>query len=159
MLKKHIASTLAVIAAAGMFFAGCESAEDVRESLAGTANTPKQADPVINDPDDPSFNTGNGISGLEPITKTVSIGSTANTDVSFSGKTPDSNLSPNTITVTHTIGTDPIEWKDDGSGNLTCSHMRATTGTINYSTGSFTINYSASFGAPGSVSVTYTYYP
>jgi len=158
MITKHITLALAAVAAAVVLLAGCESADDARENLTGTSpNTSRE--PVVNDPDDPSYNSGKGTGTYEPVTKTVSIGTIPADATTFSGKTPDGNLSPNSITVKHTIGSETVTWTDNGTGTLSGSIANATTGTISYTTGNFTINYKNNFGASGSVSVTYTYNP
>lgn len=79
-----------------------------------------------------------------------------NADITYTNTTALFNLPVRPFSVT--ISFDSITITDDGQGNL--SGTGGSTGTIDYNTGIFTINFTAiGIGGPYNLTVTYSYYP
>lgn len=77
--------------------------------------------------------------------------------MTFAGNTTNFPVVPGSVTINLSNATDPsVSYKDDGNGTLT-STPSGNTGTITYSTGAYTLNFSPAFTEDTNVLVTYQY--
>jgi len=148
MHAKHLTLALAATAAAGIFSAGCENAEQFGQgSLNGVAQ------PVQTEGEYTVTSTDtNIVTGEKNNVKIASFGGGA----SFSGKTPDANLLPGTLAVRYVTAEGAVLYEDDGGGKLTGS-IAGFSGSATYATGEFSLSFSLAIAGDVFVSYLYNY--
>ncbi len=85
------------------------------------------------------------------ITETIGTGD--GTTTSFTYTTQEIPITPNSITVTYTIGGTQYQAQDDGKGNITDTNL---TGTVNYQTGEITLTFNTAPDNSTDITITYS---